>query len=309
MSDDRGIGDNGGPSIQKFTARQKLEHITRVLEMDITAAQKCVGIGIIVEADTDWITPELSTERLRQFANVKDRETVYKATKKLSEHDVVRAQKVEGKANRYVVLPASVVDAIVEAYNTAKTSQAEPDGACSGVAVGSGPTTPVEPVGSDRTGTAKTDAPHALAPARLEPPSGVVITNIKQPTTTVETETARDVGVDLDALNGSAVDLIAFISKYASVDLKNAERMLATNIRAFSADAMLEAHSVTMAEMATGGVASPYKYLMKVAMGAKERARSAPKRGADKSEKGESRSERLERVFAKVEAEKIGKRQ
>lgn len=157
MGDDRGIGDNGGPPFQKFTARQKLEHITRVLEMDITAAQKCVGIGIIVEADTDWITPELSTERLRQFANVKDRETVYKATKKLSEHEVVRAQKVEGKANRYLVLPTTVVDAIVEAYNSAKTSGAEPDGVGDAHPVGSDPTTPIEPVGPDRTGQAGTD--------------------------------------------------------------------------------------------------------------------------------------------------------
>src|SRR5688572_5041890 len=100
------IGHNGGPPLQKFTAKRKIERIKEVLGMhDISAAQKCIGVGIICEADGDWITPELSTAELQRYASVKDRETVYRATKKLTAGEVVNPIREEGRPNRYAVLP------------------------------------------------------------------------------------------------------------------------------------------------------------------------------------------------------------
>lgn len=110
----RGIGDNGGPRLQKFTAKHKVERIKEVLDMDISAAQKCVGIGVICEADTDWITPELSAAQLQRYASVKDPETVYRATRRLTAEKVVNPVRVEGRANRYVVLPSEAIDAALD---------------------------------------------------------------------------------------------------------------------------------------------------------------------------------------------------
>ena len=47
-----GVGDNGGPPIQKLTARNKIERIKEVLDMDINGTQKLIGIRIIADADT-----------------------------------------------------------------------------------------------------------------------------------------------------------------------------------------------------------------------------------------------------------------
>lgn len=129
--------------------------------------------------------------------------------------------------------------------------------------------------------TAAISAQTAPACARIEPPSGVN-NIIKQTTTTaVESEAGRSSGFDFDALNGSAVDLIEFIAKHTSTDKQNAARMLQTNIRAFTADAMLEAFSVTLAEMAGKGLAQPYKYLMETARKMKAKAAGTTKRAAD----------------------------
>jgi hypothetical protein len=58
--------------------------------------------------------------------------------------------------------------------------------------------------------------------------------------------------------------------------------MLKTNIHAFGIEPMLEAYSVTIAEMATRGVASPYKFLMGCARNAKERKTQQAKPGPSK---------------------------
>lgn len=121
------IGHNGGPKIQKFTASKKVERIQELLELDsISAAQKCVGIGIICEADTDWVTPELSAGRLQRFANVKDPETVYRATRKLAAENVVNTVRVEGKPNKYVVLPSEAIDAVLDEIDATTPISSEP---------------------------------------------------------------------------------------------------------------------------------------------------------------------------------------
>lgn len=129
------------------------------------------------------------------------------------------------------------------------------------------------------------------ARARIEPPSGVNISLKKQTTTSPPESEAGSGGCDFSALNGSAVDLIDFIAQHASTDKQSAARMLQTNIRAFTADILLEAFSVTIAEMATGMVATPYKYLMATAQKMKARAKTkAAKQDDDAEEKAAAKA-------------------
>jgi hypothetical protein len=69
----------------------------------------------------------------------------------------------------------------------------------------------------------------------------------------------------LDSLNGTATDLIAFISKHAFVEPRDAQRMLTTNVKTFGTDAMMEAYSVTIANMGGQFISAPYKYLIETA--------------------------------------------
>jgi hypothetical protein len=118
------VGHNGGPKLQKLTAKNKVERIKEVLDMDISAAQKCIGIRIIADADADGITPELSTEDLKRAASVKDRKTVYTATQKLEDKKVSKPVREDGRPNRYLVLQDEAIDAVIDEIDTS-TSAAE----------------------------------------------------------------------------------------------------------------------------------------------------------------------------------------
>lgn len=290
------IGHNNPPPA--LTAKVKLQRIEAIIErVDLTAAQKCVGVGIVVKADRDGVA-EAKTQELMTFASVKDRETVFRATKTLHEKEVVEKANKPGQSGRYNVLPPRVIEAIIAAHDKLQSGRSKPDGTedetdqakPDGVRVThpvrsdqtSDQTRPGIPVGSNPTASDK----NAPAPARIVSPSGIYnIQQKQQPTTTPESEPESGSGLDFDALNGAAVDLIDFIAKYASVDKQNAAKMLNSNVRAFTADAMVEAFSITIGEMATGGVASPYKYLMTVAREIKAKAKS----GGSKPVKGISR--------------------
>ncbi len=90
------IGHNGGPPLHKLTSKQKVELIRRIMEMtDLTPAQKCIGVGIVVESGSDGMA-EVTTKRLQVFASVNDRETVYRATKILQSKSVVEPIKEKG---------------------------------------------------------------------------------------------------------------------------------------------------------------------------------------------------------------------
>ena len=292
------IGHNGGPPFQKLTAKHKLEQISRVMDLDVTAAQKCVGIGIIMEADTDWITPELSTERLRQYANVKDRETVYKATKELTKHEVVRAQKVDGKANRYHVLPATVVDAIVEAYNAAKTSRAKPDGVQDEVAVGSDPTCPVEPVGPNPTPQIATDARRAPTPARLEPPSGVNISLDNNKLASSGDNPARG----LAGLNGSADPMISDIVGWMyGGDEKAARNWLSAMVSQMGRDTVRKSYLKLKTDLAEGAlIAKPLQTWTKIA----QRLKAEPAAQSGNGAVAETRRDRIRKHIEEAQAKK-----
>lgn len=70
----------------------------------------------------------------------------------------------------------------------------------------------------------------------------------------------------MDELNGSAVNLAAFIAKHNRVDDNCAREMLATNVQIYGAKPMMDAFAATIAKMATRvPVPRPYQYLLSVA--------------------------------------------
>jgi hypothetical protein len=305
---DRGIGDNGGPKIEKFTAKNKIDRIREVLDMDITAHQKCVGVGIIVEADSDGIAAELSTKRLQTFASVSDRETVYRATRVLEDKDVTKAIKVKGKPNSYRILPSNVVDAIVEAYNQSKSSRVEPDKgspvkpdnhvgsnqtAPDNEAVGSHPTTPSNQVGSNPTGRVLADEPSR---ARIEPPSGV---NIPLDNNKLASS-AREEAPELAGLNGSADLMLADIMRWMSGgDEKSARAWLAKTIHLYGNEVVRDSYQKLGTDILTGKpIAQPLQTWSKIAM----RMRDEPKGAAPEATPKESTRESIRRYAEEAEA-------
>lgn len=280
------IGHNRPPRDEALTPAKKIERILTILDREgLTSAQKCVGVKIIAEADRDGAA-SVRTPELMRAASARDRETVFRATKALGDVGIEKTSGL-GQAGRYVVLPDRVVAAVVEAYESKKSGRHEPDqlddkssGETRPVAtsdpVGLNSTSTVEPVGMNPTGRHEPDQSRARVDSKL------YNKNKKLPTTTVELEPARSGGGNFDqefpGLNGTAVDLVGFIAKYALVDEDVARRMLKTNIQAYGIDALLDAYSVTLAEMATKAVATPYKFLMGCARNAKDKiARSGSK--------------------------------
>lgn len=155
--------------------------------------------------------------------------------------------------------------------------------------------------------TAAIPSQGASSCARIEPPSGVNNIIKQTTTTTVESEAeGGSGGFDFDALNGTAVDLIAFISTQNSVDKLTARNMLASNVRIFGAEPMMEAFAVTMAEMPSGCIAKPYKYLIETARGIKNGTRKKSTPAEPQPSKSQSRRENFRKISEQVRIEKQG---
>lgn len=300
-------GHNGGPPIQKLTAKNKVERIKEVLDMDISAAQKCVGIRIIADADTDGITPELSTEDLKRAASVRDRETVYRATRKLDEKKVAKPVKEEGRPNRYLVLPSEAIDAALDDIDA--TSRVEPDhptpvkpdGSQDVAPVGLNPTTPsgsTVPVGSDRTTTTQVKpdqsaqtgrddaAPRArdiTTHANKESPSEILTTEelARRIASSLRSEVSdqHEAG-ELAGLNGSAELMVADIQQWLEppATTANARQWLANTVRTFGQDVTAQSYHKLKTDMLTGGiVAKPLQAWAKIA----QRLKAEQQKAAD----------------------------
>lgn len=159
------IGNNGGPPDTPFTYKTKLECINGILERtDLTAAQKCVGIKIVVESDKEW-GAEVNTETLRTAASVKDRETVFRATRTLDQIGIISKSSTRGQTGHYTVLPPRIVSSIIDAYEDLKSSRVEPDQSAANQSAQtgrlspdqSGQTSPVSPDQSAQTGRVEPD--------------------------------------------------------------------------------------------------------------------------------------------------------
>jgi uncharacterized protein YdaU (DUF1376 family) len=163
-------------------------------------------------------------------------------------------------------------------------------------------------------GTNTTVVPQAYHGSGTNPESRSQKLEKKEDTTTGAECAAegRGGGDYLNALNGTAVDLVAFISKHAGgiITEPEARRMLSTNIKAFGPDAMTEAYSLTVAEMAGGILGKPYKYLIETARRIKDgRAVRAAKSAAETPDGRRERRERaLNAAAAKIDAENSRRR-
>lgn len=221
---------NGGPPLLPLTAKTKLECIQSILERaDLTAAQKCIGAGIVLEADREWVA-EVKTPTLQGYASAKDRETVFRATRELDRKGVVSKSSARGQTGKFTVLPPRVIEAIVEAYDEMKSGRDEsdhsgpskPDGITSRAPttnpVRFEPTSLVEPVGNEPT-------------TRTTRVRGVSNNNINKnnnlPThTPVEQDSPRDGEEDLG--HGVFVNCETVRHKDFSISITGIEMQLAT---------------------------------------------------------------------------------
>jgi hypothetical protein len=168
-------GHNGGPPSVPMTPKTKLECIKGILERgDLTAIQKCTGVGLVVSADKEWVS-EVKTADLQRMSSAKDRETVFRATKKLDDVGIVSKASAKGQTGRYNILPPKIIEAVMEAFEELQSGRAKPDGISGPVPTGNPvrfhPTTPAKPVGFEPTGR---DGPDQPSRAYIETPSGLL---------------------------------------------------------------------------------------------------------------------------------------
>ena len=199
MSD---VVHNGGQ--QALTDRIKIVRLRKLLSRsDLSATEKCVAGWLIVEADKNGASV-CATADMQQAASVKRRETVFSATKKLRALGLIERDSDRGQRGRYNILPDNVVEAVVDAYEAAKSGTVEPyhsdekwygesgpvdtpevvrsDSTTSDKVVRSERTGTVKAVRSDRTSTAEPYHSHAPVRARKENPSGLLSTSkVKNP--------------------------------------------------------------------------------------------------------------------------------
>jgi len=100
----------------------------------------------------------------------------------------------------------------------------------------------------------------------------------------------------LQQMNGTGLNLVQFIGRYAGVDEPIARDMLKNNIQAFGEPEVLEAFAITQADMAAKTIATPYKYLIACARKAKDRAGRGGRRSmGDKMREIEQREREAKR--------------
>ena len=83
--------------------------------------------------------------------------------------------------------------------------------------------------------------------------------------------------------NDPSTAMLQFIAKHTNVSMSAARTMMATNIMAYGADAMLEGFAAALGVMATQAVARPYQMMLKCAENARDRIRKAKAAGASGS--------------------------
>lgn len=120
-------GHNGGPPHLPLTAKTRLECIRSILERkDISAAQKCIATMMVLQADREW-SVQIKTDELQSAASAKDRETVFRATRKLDDLGVVSKASGRGQSGKFRVLPPRIVSAVVEAFDDLKSGREKAD--------------------------------------------------------------------------------------------------------------------------------------------------------------------------------------
>lgn len=244
------IGDNGGPPLEKWTAAKKIERIKQILDTGLSAAQKCIGVGIVAHADTDGIAAEMSTVLLQTIASVKDRETVYRATERLEREHVAAKIRIDGRPNNYRIIPARVMQQIEDAFN-AHTGRVQPDGVVgsnpTGISTDTGRVQPDRVVGLRPTSPVEPDrASHAHMHARLESPSGINIPldNNKLPPTPQSSKPAPAVGETGGEEELVQVNCVTIKGPNFTIDLKAIDQIaMLTGMPSERARAIAEIHA------------------------------------------------------------------
>lgn len=264
------MGDNGGPPLETFTAKSKLEQLRWLMERaDLTSAQKCIGVAIVLFCQKDG-TAFLPTKEIQRLASTRDRETVFRATKRLQEVSFIRKVSDRGQAGAFTVLPQRVVDAVVKAAEELRTSRGNADRSKAEVVgvmptgpVGVVPTTPVgrlptSPVGLVPT-TSTVGMPTGRGSADQFPRADVYNNNklyntnnqlTNQPTTVV-TEAARE----SSDLNGTRNLVLAKISDWMGPLNFGGERpedVLDALLLSFGAQIVKEAFAELVAQIGDG---------------------------------------------------------
>lgn len=120
------MGHNGGPALSRLTPKAKVEIAVATLNRgDLTTLQKLVAVTVILRADGDWQSA-IRTHEVQAMASISRRETVFAAMRTLDEKRVLAKVAGRGQAGVYRVLPPTVVEAIVEAFNEQKAGTVEP---------------------------------------------------------------------------------------------------------------------------------------------------------------------------------------
>lgn len=120
------IGHNGGPQLARLTHKGRIEVALATFGRgDLTTTQKLVAAILILRASPEWAS-EVGTQEIQSLASLSRRETVFAATKALSDKGVITRASGRGQIGRYTVLPPSVVAAVIEAYVERKSGTVEP---------------------------------------------------------------------------------------------------------------------------------------------------------------------------------------
>lgn len=266
------IGHNGPPKGRTFKRRWASALFARP---DKPAGAVAMGFKLYMEMDGEGCGAVISDREFCDSCGLSER-AVQNFKRWLLDQDFVRIhlKGARGRANEFqAIIPGEQITApnagIPDEYRHPLPAIAHP-------------------IPASHAGNPQMTAPRAGNPpasrARIDIPFGNnSLTKQTDKQLLPEQEAARsrssEYDADFPALNGTAVDLIAFIGKHANVQPHEARRMLKSNISAFGAESMLQAYSSTLAAMAESVVAAPYRYLLAAAQGVKSR----PQRSAAKS--------------------------
>lgn len=179
---------NGGPLDRRLTDKEYRALSRLLLFSRLPGNQKLLILGAAVAADDNG-EATMGAEDAKRVCSVNKRDTVFAAKKAVAENGIGILSTVssQGKANRYRIMPPSVVASIVEAYNNRVESEKEPvpkmetspvpnKGTSTRPERGTGPVpeTGTSPVPQNGTRPEKGDGSRAPMRPCIETPSGLL---------------------------------------------------------------------------------------------------------------------------------------
>ncbi len=266
------VGHNGGPLDRRLTDKEYRALSRLLLFSRLPGNQKLLILGAAVAADDNG-EATMGAEDAKRVCSVNKRDTVFAAKKAVAENGIGILSTVssQGKANRYRIMPPSVVASIVEAYNNRVESEKEPVPKMETSLVPKRGTSPVPQNGTGRRpekgdGTHPAKGTGPIPQNGTSPENGDGLTKESFPHTpfkennninnlaSVGDNSAREAG-QLAILNGAKaimVDQLAtWLSPYAP-DTVTAEKWLVTATTMHGGPVVKEAFGELQAQIASG---------------------------------------------------------